>query len=231
MEQKFGFPVVTANSIFDVLDGLGIKPWPKRWGPISLAEYFKRSLTDGEKTEAERFCPKAEAIQYDHPSGEPFTGFRLVGRDNITVFTLFPDNYLPIVAEWKHGTEEIVIVPPTGVVNAEDRKTSDPMLTCAKREFEKETGFELASVTRIGQPIAGSSRQSTERIEIAVGTLAEPLNNIGQNLGKYENLVVVMIHIDEWIKLIRTGDASDKSAICSTYMALDHLGAITIHLN
>lgn len=57
------------------------------------------------------------------------------------VFTVLPGNFVPVVAEFKHGAEEVVIALPGGKINQDETPE-----VCAEREFLEETGIRLKKV-------------------------------------------------------------------------------------
>ncbi len=230
MPTKYGFPIVDADNIFNVIDKLGIKKWPRLEQPVSLGEYLSRDLSAAERREAELFMPKAEAILFRKPNGGTFNGFRSVNKDWATVFTLLPDDLIPITIEFKHGSEIICVVPPSGVPNRKDFESDFPMASCAKREFQEETGIELEEVIPVGSP-AGDSvspRQSTQRYFPFLGIPKIPISQVKPRVDENEYLKVVLISLKEWMKLIEGKKIEDLCANSTTWATLYHLGRAKI---
>lgn len=163
MQNQFGFPVVSADNVFDVLAERNIRPWAQTNPVISLADYLQQPLSEPQRSEL-RFAPKTEVVSLTDHHGNPFRGFRTAGKNWTTVFTLLPGNLLPIVGEYKHGVDEVVLVPPSGVPHKEDLQTPNPWTTCAQREWEEETGLKLRNVEPLSDhPLIISGRQCTMR--------------------------------------------------------------------
>lgn len=179
--------------------------------------------------EVQRFAPKSEAMFFETPSGKPFTGFRSVGRNWVTVFATVPDPDLasgvevpwwnllvPIVVEWKHGAEVTVIGPVCG-----EPKPGESPKDAALREFKEETGFELADVVRLApEGLAVSARQSTQTYIPLLGTVQEPVTRGEAKLDKTEHLKLVLVRLSAWVDFILSGFARDDNAYATTFLAL-----------
>jgi len=233
MRLLYGIPVVTAETVFEVLENLGIKPWPQLEPAVDLEAYLQRELTPEQRAEL-RFAPKSEVVFLRDHKGNPFTGFRNVGKDWTTTFVLLPDpdngeDLVTVVGEWKHGADAVTLVPPSGVLSKSDRTTLKPFETCARREFEEETGMELYEVVSLsenGIPISG--RQSSVRFYPFVGKVKEPIVPKPSKLDGTEHLKLVLIPLSEWRKLIRVGKVSELCSVSVTYLALEYLGRLNV---
>lgn len=228
VHSKFGFPVVNAENIFDVLADLGIKPWSKASPVISLDEYIASGLDDAQQAEL-RFAPKTEVVSLIDHRNRPFRGFRSVGKDWATVFTLLPGDLVPIVGEYKHGADEVTLVPPSGVPTKADLQSGDPMAACAMREWEEETGLKLVRVEALtDQPLMISGRQSTVRYNPYLGTTVTPLIKGKSKLDDTEQLKMVLVPLTEWLKLIANGRGIEDCAVSVTFLGLQALGRIGV---
>ncbi|MDO8496737.1 MAG: hypothetical protein Q7S43_04800 [bacterium] len=221
METKYGFPVVRAHNVFRSLKDLGIRPWPKL-ETLSLEEYKKRNLTPAQLKEIERFCPKIEVGIFESPVRRPFANFRPVWYSNTGthVFTLLPDNLIPIAASFRHGAEVISLILPGGMVEEGDTSLAQR----AKDEFEAETGIQLAEVTPLtseedlGTPL--SSQQMPMRACGFWGVPTDPLTINPPRLGDGEFLRTVLIPLQDWLNLIESGQVYEASPIISTFLAI-----------
>jgi len=229
MESKFGFPIVNAENIFEVLKERRITVWPYIQPPMSLEDYAAGNLTETQQEEIRRFAPKSEVVFPQDPKGNPFTGFRSVGKNWVSVFTILGDNLLPIVAEYKHGAHTISIGFPSGVPGRKESDFKDPMSACAKREFLEETGIELEDLVLLSAPegIPISGRQSTQRFFPFLGILPESIHP-QPKLDSTEFLQVLLIPLKEWVKLIEQGKVTEDSSISLTFLALLRLSRLKI---
>jgi 8-oxo-dGTP pyrophosphatase MutT (NUDIX family) len=226
MKEAFGFPVVDSTNVFEVLAELGIKPWPHTEPVISLSDYMERDLDDEQRAEL-RFAPVPEVVSLTDQSGKPFRGFRSKGKDWATVFALLPGDLLPIVGEYKHGADEVLLVPPSGVPSKAELAIDNPMLACAKREWEEETGLTLKTIEPLSDsPLIIAGRQSTLRYFPFLGSAAEPIVKGESKLDKTEHLKMVLIPLGEWLKVIANGKGVEDCAASITLLAMMRLGKI-----
>lgn len=225
------FSVVTADTIFETLEGLGVKPWQRIADPVPLAEYMKRELTEAERGDL-RFAQKAEVVFLEQPNGKPYTGFRTIGKNWATVFSVIPGEpeLLPIIGEFKHGAEDISLAFPSGVPGKAEADIADPlqkMAACGMREFQEETGLKLKTLHPLCGPggLPMSTRQSTERSYPFLGTLAIPLVIGPTKLDATEHLKMVLIAIPEWLKLIDQGKV-EGGIVAATFLGLRATGRL-----
>ena len=221
METRYGFPVVRAHNVFKLLKDFGIRPWPKL-ETLSLEEYKKRDLSPDQLKEIERFCPKIEVGIFESPVRRLFANFRPIWYSNTGthVFTLLPDNLLPIAASFRHGAEVISLILPGGMVEDGDISLSQR----AKDEFETETGIQLAEVTPLtneqdlGTPL--SSQQMPMRACGFWGVPTDPLIINPPKLDDGEFLRTILIPLQDWLNLIERGQVYEASPIISTFLAI-----------
>lgn len=222
----WGIPILTADTVYPYVESVGIKPWPVLERPIDLAMYVASHLTDSQRSEL-RFAPKAEVVTLQDPKGNPYRGFRTVMKDWSTTFCLLPGDLVVLVAEWKHGANVISLVPPSGVPS---KKDNGSMENCAKREFEEETGIALKDVSALcgpdGLPIA--SRGLTTRFFPFLGRTFEDITVGPSSLDEKEALQLLLMPLNEWLKLIESGRVFEECAVSITYLALRRLGHLTL---
>ncbi len=219
MGHRFGIPIVTAERIFLDLEQLGISRWKKTEPPLPLAEFLKRTLTDFDRQNL-RFAPKVEVASFRNPLDQSiFRGFRTLGSHGSVVFSLLPGDLIPICSEFRHGCETISLNLPGGTIGQETPEV------CAKREFEEETGIslgELIPLTTHGVPL--DARSSIRRNFSFIGVPQEPIQAQSPQLDSSEVLRVVLISLEDWLKLIERDQVSDGFSIITTFLALRKLG-------
>lgn len=225
VDYKYNFPVVSAKNIFGVVNQLGINAWKKKEQTMSLSDYLERDLSEDQKADL-RFAPQSEVLFLVTPKGVPFTAFRSIGRDWVTVFVLLPGDLVPLIAEWKHGAEVISIVQPSGVPDK-----GETMDFCAKREFQEEAGIELTSLIPLSKEgIPVSSRQSTQRCYPYLGFPKTPIEPKPSRLDDNENLAVILMPLKELILFISSGSVTEECTISTTFLALAKLQKIDFKL-
>lgn len=232
IKKKWGFPIVNADNVYKILEGLGVHPWPHVKPPMDLKDYVAGNLTEAEKADL-RFAPKNEVVFLKQPNGKPYTGFRNVGKNWSTVFAVLPGDLVPIVGEFKHGAEEITLVPPSGVLSKAETEISslmERMKACGGREFEEESGLKLKNVIPLSSEhgLAVSTRQSTQRYYPFLGEVAMPVAPGRSKLDENEHLKMVLIPLSEWLILVNSGRIYDDCAVSVTYLALGKLGRLNV---
>jgi hypothetical protein len=224
--MQWNLPIVTAATVFPFLESVGIRPWTKLAEPVLLDEYRERELTDQQRSEL-RFAAKNEVVFLQQPMGGEFRGFRTIIKNWATTFCLLPGDFVPIVAEWKHGAEIISLAPPSGVPSKADNGS---MSACAKREFEEETGMTLEKVIYLG-PMSGipiNCRSLTTTFCPFFGKVAEPLVVGPSKLDATEHLKLVLFPLNEWMKVVLHGMTGDDCSISTTFLALNYLERISV---
>lgn len=235
MDRKFGFPVVTAQNLCATLRELGLKKWAHLEQTVPLDQYLKRDLTE-EQVDELRFAPQNEVVFLEDQKGKPWRGFRKRGRPWSTTIAFIPtDDYgdlVPIVGEYKHGADAIMVQLPSGVPNKGDREHPRPMKSCAQREWTEETGIQLASIIPLSvQPIAPSGRQDTDLYYPFLGAVQLPIVTVATRLDAHEVLKTVLMPLSEWLEVpfvLEFGFILESSALSTTHLALAHLGKIKL---
>lgn len=217
MITQKGFPLVDADNIVEVFNSLGIRKWEKIGTPIASEDYPEADLSEKEKNFGRIL--KIEISQFLTPRGKMFKGFHFHGGISGTrVFTLLGEDLIPICGEFQHGCGEVVFDLPGGVMEADE----DPA-TCAKREFEEESGIILEKVVSLGSrgmPI--SARYRDARNFSFIGMAKNPLVIKNQDLDKNEFIKIALIGLGDWLKLIDREMVQAYSA-STTFLALRKL--------
>lgn len=221
MTKKYGLPVVSKDTIFPVLNDLGLKVWKPIEKPVPLEQYKQGNLTEAQKKEL-IYAPQIEAVTFLTPRGDQWHGFRTISRHGTVVFCLLPDNLIPICAEFRHGCEVISLNLPGGVVY-----TTEKPEECARREFEEEIGInlkELTPLTTRGVPL--EARRTNMRNFSFLGVPADPITVNAQTLDKNEFVQRLLIPLDDWLRLIEDDMVQDGYSIITTFLALRKLKKI-----
>jgi ADP-ribose pyrophosphatase len=140
--------------------------------------------------------------------------------DWVNVIPLTPDNQVVMVRQYRHGTRQISLEIPGGLVNPRDT----PM-DAARKELLEETGYQTEEITLIGtahpQPAVLNNRNFTFLATNAQKTAA-------LDLDEGEDIEVVLVPLVEIPRLIRGGEITNAMVILAFYwyfMEHQQLGA------
>jgi len=220
LRTKYGLPLADADNIFDIAKSLGIIKWEMSENPIPASVYLKQELSLEEKRNL-KYLPKVAVATFVNPKGKIFKGFCSFGYDGAIVFTLLPGNLVVVCAEFMHGCEEVMLDLPGGKVEPGENPS-----VRAKKEFEEESGVALKEVISLGSTgTTFCARQLNSRGHSFMGIETDPVIVEKQNLDENEYVGVVLVHLDDWLKLIDRERVDGKS-IVTTFKALRKLGLI-----
>lgn len=240
MEQYLGWPVVTAESCFEVIRELGIRSWPKTQEPEPL-DLFLSYATEAEREECHRFGPRSFVARHLDPRRRvPFNGFRTLFKPSAVVFALV-DGMVPMTAEWKHGNNRVTIVPVAGVPGKKEADLStlaERMRATAFREWEEETGTTLAYAIPLAPSygIYSAVRPAEIRYFPFLGEVQRPIERGATKFDEDGDIAMVLFPLEEWLLLIENPDLWDANPefgleMCArdvTYAALRELGRLRL---
>ncbi len=221
-EYRYGFPILHAEDIIPAFGMIGLKVWPLL-DTASVEDYLQRDLTPSQKAEL-RFLPKLQAAVFRNPAGEPQTYFRTTrGARYAMVFTLLPDDLVPVTASFRHGIERIMLDLPGGRIEAGETPEQ-----AGAREYEEELGIPLAHVKALSHAGLPIDPQHGNNLDFPCLGLPElPITQAPQKLDRGEFLQAMLIPLSECLKLPKLGVAAE-SMVITIFLALGALGRLTV---
>ncbi len=223
MEGTYGLQVVSAENVFKVLEGLGIRRQVPFRPNMGIKEYRRGALTTRQIDEIKQFAPRVEVTFWYNSKVEEVRYFRTVLNRWVCTFVLLPDDLVVVAGEFHQGVEEVILTPPTGAVKKWESPTESAM-----REFLEETGISLTKIIPLCEPkgLANNTRHSSQIFWSFLGIPEMPISPKPQNLDRTEQLKIVLIPLPEWLKLIERGEVVSAGAIATTFLALRKLGKL-----
>lgn len=221
LQTRYGLPLVGVDNIWEVVESSGIANWKTVAEPIAVEDYPEANLTVKEMEIKRKL--QMEVSQFLNPRGEIFKGFCLSGGSGTRIFTLLEDKFVPICVEFQHGCGEVLFDLPGGWLELGE----DPAV-CAKREFEEESGIILKNVislSSVGMPIA--ARRLRSRNFSFLGIANKPVEIKSQKLDFNEHIKIILVSLDDWLKLIDLEIVQTYSA-STTLLALKRLNILEI---
>jgi ADP-ribose pyrophosphatase len=149
--------------------------------------------------------------------------------DWVNVIPLTPDNQVVMVRQYRHGTRQISLEIPGGLVNP-----NDAPVDTARKELLEETGYQAEEITLIGtahpQPAVLNNRNLTflttnvqKTAALDPSTLRQPFDGAqdtagsGQCLDEGEDIEVVLVPLSDVPRLIREGKITNAMVILAFY--------------
>jgi 8-oxo-dGTP pyrophosphatase MutT (NUDIX family) len=224
--MRWGFPIVTATNVYEVLQTLGIQQ--KLVTNIQPLETLNPEELLPNQRKQLAYAPKIEVVTLD---GGSDLWCRTRAKNWACTFILLrapEESYVLLTGEFKHGFEQVSLTPPAGIP-----EKGESMADCALRETQQETGVQLTSVTPLSSPngLGLSGRKSTERFFPFLGTPAYGPNDepiiTSMHLDSNEQLQPVLMPLAEyWIFLANSYD-NEAGGRDTGYAALRELGLLT----
>jgi ADP-ribose pyrophosphatase len=153
--------------------------------------------------------------------------------DWVGIIPLTPDSQVVMVRQYRHGTRQISLEIPGGLVNPKDTP-----LDTARKELLEETGYQAEEITLIGtahpQPAVLNNRNFTflatnvqKTAALDPSTVLRPFDfaqdrrgsgqGSGQCLDEGEDIEVVLVPLSEIPRLIREGEITNAMVILAFY--------------
>lgn len=156
-------------------------------------------------------------------SRSPRTGnvhrfFVLESPDWINVIPLTPEGNVVMIHQYRHGTEDVTLEVPGGMVDDED---ADPSVAAA-RELREETGYEAEQIIHLGT-VAPNPAFLNNRCHSYLAVNARRVTQ--KQLDGAEDIWYEEIPLKEIPGLIRAGKITHSLTITAFYF-LDHFQAL-----
>jgi ADP-ribose pyrophosphatase len=137
----------------------------------------------------------------------------LKSPDWVAVIAITPENELLMVRQYRHGTGELSLEPPGGLI----KKGQTPEQS-GREELEEETGYQSEMFELLGwmHPMPAIF---SNRFYVYVARDARPTGHL--NPDETEEIETVLIPVDEIRDLIRSGKITCSVMIAALYMFLD----------
>lgn len=223
--KSYGFDVVTFDELDVYLREHGIRNWQQR-GPVENMCDFLKCGDGHELALAQRYAAEQQAMRLTNPrDNSEFIGFRTLAKDSAQVFVLMSGSLVLVVAEYKHGTEEIIVTLPCGVPEESDGDGAQKFANCMVREVLEETGLTLYYAEALTDHGLGvSPRKSTERYWPVLGFHpARPVARQQPKCDQTEVLRPFLMPLRDFALLVHSGKTHDATVGTTLILALRRL--------
>ncbi len=173
------------------------KPWPLVRSTLDKSYHVFSIRTDT------ACCPR---------TGQEHDFYVLESQDWTNVIPLTPDDQVVMVRQYRHGTREITLEIPGGLVDAGDRAAD-----AARRELLQETGYEAKDVIFLGSACPQPAILNNHSITY----LARDVRKVQTpQLDDTEDIEVVLVPLSEIPDLIRNGEITNAMVVLAFYWYL-----------
>jgi len=142
-------------------------------------------------------------------TGKEHDFYVIESADWVNIIPLTSDNQVVMVRQYRHGTRQISLEIPGGLVNPQDTP-----LDTARKELLEETGYQAEEITLIGtahpQPALFNNRCFTFLATNVRKTAA-------LDLDEGEDIEVALISLSDIPRLIREGEITNAMVILAFY--------------
>lgn len=159
-------------------------------------------------------------VRKDHTrspaSGQEYEFYVIESPDWVNVIPLTPEGQVVCIRQYRHGTEEITLEVPGGVIDPEDG--GDPM-QAARREMREETGYDSDDLVPLGA-VAPNPALQDNRCHMFLARNAQ--RNGAQALDGAEEIDVTLVDLDEVPALITGGKITHALVVVAFYLLDQH---------
>lgn len=143
-------------------------------------------------------------------TGNLHSFYVLESRDWMNVIPLTPEGKVVMIHQYRHGTEEVTLEVPGGIVDDED---GDPAVSAA-RELREETGYvarEIVPIGRVRPNPAFLNNTCYSFLALDVELVGPP------ELEGAEDIAVEIVSLEDVRPLVRDGRISHSLTIAAFY--------------
>ena len=131
------------------------------------------------------------------------------------IFALTPDNQIPLVRQYKHGVQDVLLELPGGFVDDDE-----PVEVAARRELQEETGY-CADQFQLLSRVHDNPTKDTNSLYLYLAINAVKQHD--QSLDQTENIKIELVPLSQIKSLLLDGEIHVSGSIATIFLALERL--------
>ena len=151
------------------------------------------------------------------PDGREIEWYYWDSQDSAMVVPITHDGKLVMIKQYRYLPNQEALEFPSG-----HGDENESMEVCAERELEEETGYKCEKLVKLGA-FYETMAQLNRQIHIYLGVNAKKLDKPVRKQDKYENIEVVLVDIDEVIKMAAEGKIISMGSSLAILLAEKYL--------
>ena len=149
-------------------------------------------------------------------NGDVFEPYVIEAKDWVNIIALTKEREVILVRQYRHGVGEVLLEIPAGIMDDEDES---PKQT-AQRELLEETGYTGEQFIEVGKVYPNPATHSN----VTYSFLAFDVEKVDlQKLDETEEIEVLLIPLDEFISLVKSGGLPQALHVSAVFFALEYL--------
>lgn len=143
-------------------------------------------------------------------TGEKHAFYVLDTADWVNVIPITPEGKVVLIHQFRHGTEEITLEIPGGVVDESDANPKE----CARRELIEETGFDSDQIVQIGCVTSNPAILNNRCYTFLANNVRQTEK---QAFDSSEDIAVELYDLKDVHEMIRTGRIHHALVVAAFY--------------